>query len=290
MIVRDYAESVRAQAILGDHREILLEMALDLEEEILSIGSRHFTQEQLDEAAAQIENFADRHPLSDRFGFESTHVEVSEGGAIAALLSVPIAPMRGLEGAGNTSDAIMRVAALGRTVGHIVRYLPVNVRWQLELLLIELQSLDLVQQAGSDFTRLSASIERASKTAETMPADVRKEIEVGLTSLERSQEGIQTTLRAASETLGDLDQSLAQAQDVLGGVKAATVDLAKAGAAWERTAKATKELVDTVVAIRPSDDKAGDGDEVGFDIGDYERTSSEIHAVVVQLRGLLADT
>jgi len=96
---------------------------------------------------------------------------------------------------------------------------------------------------------------------------MRKEIEAGRTSLERSQEGIQTTLRAASETLGDLDHSLAQAQDVLGGVKAATVDLAKAGVAWERTAKATKKLVDTVGAIRPPDDQAGAGNEVGFDIG-----------------------
>ena len=290
IMIHDYADRPRAKALLGDRQPALLELAIEFEQEILEIGRRHFSSRQLELAKREIEAFADGHPLSDRFDFDATHLDRSDGNAILSLLTMPMAPMRGMEGIGNTPDAIMHVAALASTVGDIIRYLPVSIRWQVELLLLEMQSLDVVRQASADFTRLSESFERASIAAETLPADVRQEIEAAFTSLDESQENIQTTLHAARETLTELNQSLTQAENVMGLVSQTTTDLTEAGAAWGHTAETMNEFVVTIQSLQEPDDAADGSDGGGFDIKDYERAGIQVQAAAAELRGFLNDT
>lgn len=145
-------------------------------------------------AEEKIETWSREHPI------ESLHF-------IRPSLTILLADELGGQDLGTfeiVEAVAVGVADLSQQMSAYANYLPKQARWQTELLLESLTATEKVDQALSEFVRVSRDIDRLTSLAETAPNTVAKERAIILKALSR-----------------DLDRALA----VLDGQRRATLEV-----------------------------------------------------------------
>jgi hypothetical protein len=282
----------------GDQQALAVDALQRLEREISDIGRKHFGAEIIEEAAPNIERFAKTQPFSYDSELGSPGPETAVGSSwdrtLLSVVSTPLAPLRGIEGVGDTPSAINKVAQTVTDFTRVVRQLPAIIRWQSELLLLELDSLPSVVEARKSMDRVSTAAESFSKTAETLPGEFRQEVEAAIQASEESQEAFRATLAEARKTVEDVTGSLEEAKGTAQSVRDAAAKLAETAAAWEATAKAVNGVLVTYRGISgdegESDAEPVEPEEEGpSDIELYAQAAVEIRKGAEELRALMLD-
>jgi hypothetical protein len=272
--LRHYVKDGPGHTKFGDKQHLAIEAAVNIEQDLLALGRRFFTEELIKETAPVIEEAVSRHPLTTSLYVPGTSASGQDSGAVGAILSVPMAPVRGLEGVGGTPDAIDRFSAVAAVFAQHLDSAPERLRWQMELLMLELESLDTVVSLRENIDRLTRSSAQLAASAETLPGDVRAELE--------------TLLESSESRIRMLNDALATAETVSANAKATTAELAQAGAAWEAAVDSLNELVASVRGPEPGPD-APPRDGEPFRVSDITRAAEEIQTATGELRLLLAD-
>ncbi|MHC4217586.1 MAG: hypothetical protein ACYSU7_03935 [Planctomycetota bacterium] len=260
----------------GDQQQLAIDAARTTEEEFLVLAHRFFPDELIETTTPEIESAAARHPLTTDILVPGASAS-GGGGAADAVLSVPMSPVRGLEGIGGTPDAIDRFTAVAAVFAQHLDTAPERLRWQLELLALEADSLESVVELRENFDQLASSVDRIATTAETLPADIRAELDEAL-------RGADTRIAALKEVLDKSEVVAAQA-------RATTEALAEAGVAWEATVDSANEFMAAVGQMTGSGDTAAapGPDAEPFQINDVTLAAEEIRNTTAELRGLLDD-
>jgi cell division septum initiation protein DivIVA len=182
---------------------------------------------------------------------------------------------------------------------------PALVRWQTQLLYMELTETPSFVKAESGFQDISQSFVRLANVSETLPQDVREQVQIALDDVIDDQPEIRETLDQARETVNTANEALERAQQ-LGETIERSIDAAtRAGEAWQATAEAATETIKQVHAFRrpPTRREAaglGEGEAAvdegdatwerrRFDIREYTQTAEALSATAVQFRDLLAE-
>ncbi len=184
----------------------------DVRQATLQIGYEHFGRELIEKAQDDIsamaqrqilntnQVFADRMPLSSAIA-----VTANRNSDLRALMNIPMAPVGALQGAANAPVALQDMAMVASSIARVVQNLPERIRWQTELLLYELESLDTIQALREDSRRLSLAAEQLATTTQGLPDEVRKTLE----DLEAQQPELRKTLAEARETIALAHETVA---------------------------------------------------------------------------------
>ena len=289
--------------LLGDQQPLAKETLARMEEEILSIGRKTFGEEMIVKASEEMERIAQQLPYQMSGSQSPIKVMIPTSGASGStammneFLKLPLAPFRGLEGVKDTSGAINNFSQTVQVLGEMVRGMPERIRWQTELLLLEIESSDSMTKWSDGIERTSKSLEALTKTADALPAEVRRQLDAAIASAGDAQEKFRATLQEADKTLQGLNTSIASADGLAKSVKDGSGELARTAAAWEATAKAVEAVLKTWQEIAAPKDKpepaaaaaAGAKEEKSASVEDYGRMAAEIRGASVELRGLLND-
>jgi hypothetical protein len=145
---------------------------------------------------------------------------------------------------------------------------PRLLRWEIELLTRELSRQPNMQTLLSNSTSLTASLDRASRTAEELPDRVTREREAIMREL-KDQEGQLISLSA------EIKQTL------------------EAGDAMSTSLNTTLGTFDALMKRfgvgEPGPEKPPDPDAKPFDILDYAKTAAEVAAMADELQGVLKE-
>ncbi len=266
--MRLYLTMGQGRTLFGDLQPLIVDAAAATEKDLVEIGYRYFPKDVMDEVSDDIEAIAADNPIGVDLHSGALRMPEATGakqrGAIDSILG---APVRGLEGVGSTPEAIHAATQAFEEFMRLVQQLPQYVRWQTELLLLQVESQDAVVQTREDLDRISRSIESIALTVDTLPADLRKELD--------------TALNEARVTIEALDTSLDKARSIAADVNEATANI-------KDTADTVNEIVAAVVPA-PSAEPPVTSDSEPFDMKDVLRTTEQLHATTVELRGLVAD-
>ncbi len=262
------------KAWFGDEQQLAVECARRLVADLVAVGEEFFPKETIEKATRDVESFAIRLPEVQIAGASiARSAEAGKSGSgLDAVLSVPMAPVSGLAGVGDTPSSIVYAAQSATQLGQVVEGLPEQTRWQMELLFLELGSLQGVTDVRRDLTRVSESIASIAATAETLPQDVQKQVA--------------KTLDEARTTIREVDTSLATADKVVASIDETSKTLRETAVALQATAETVEAIVKSAAPENPSSQDASPNDDT---ITELLKTSEHLHATATELRSLIGD-
>jgi len=238
--MRQYFEDGDGRGLFGPHQDIAVRAARQIEADIERIGRMLLPEDRLAKAREDAQSFARANPI--RGGFASTVARTPPAGEDApntfqAILGLPLAPFRVFEGVDRGAEAIRDFTRVADRFTDHFEALPETTRWQLLLLLLDLQNDPTVNTTVASFERLSHSSERLSRSAETLPGQLRREAEALIEQVDARQANIQTTLQQADRTATTVHRALEQVDRAAATLEETARSVAEAGRAWDETAR-----------------------------------------------------
>lgn len=233
-------------------------LAIDVSSELLVaahvLGERFLTPKELDRVTQDVNTLVREQPMRGEFVAESVQslVTASEASPIFDwVTAIPMSPFRALQGVDQGAQSIREFNETAMEMSRIVSAMPRLVRWNLELLALDVGQHGNIEAGLASFESLAHSAESLSATADALPETMRTLLE----EAERS-----------GKNLGPLAQSLERT----------AVAVSAAGNAWGGlVAEISKPPADPSKPSRP------------FDIREWEQTAVQISTAATELRALL---
>jgi hypothetical protein len=260
-----YLSTGDGRALFADQQAIAAEAASRIEQEVVDLGGVFLSNRQLARLKKQVDEVVAEHPIHGTFVAEALIHGLSDPKrreSFTWVTDLPMAPFRALSGVSDTAQAVQNFNETAREFTAVVNDLPQLSRWQLELLLYDVEELETVERALSAAESVGQGAIEFSNAAATLPEDLGAEMSARLSE--------------AQAALAQLDAALARAQ-ALGEPLTHVADrVAEASAQW------TALLTDM---------RSDDGDEGGrpFDVREYESAAARIADTSRALRELVAD-
>lgn len=232
----------------GQYQPLAVETVTAMYDELLVIARRHLPSDMVERASREIEAVAKRYPWS--YGmFDQQRLakaEPAQLGVIGDVLKIPMTPVSGLQGVADVPAAIYSVS---ETVAELGRQLPQRTRWESELLLLELDSLDSVVQTRDNLRRFTDSVESGVKAFDAMPAEMRQEAGKLLADVDQMQPSIQKTVADARQTVEQADavaeklnSAMQKTNDASTVLKKVSEDVAKVAPSFEAGGRELAEM------------------------------------------------
>ncbi len=288
--LRLYVESGQGSTLYGDHQELVVETMRRIESKIEDIGRNFMGAEEFSDAQRQILRFAEQHPVQESFSnlvIYATQARPGQPPPFAEVIAIPMAPFTALRGVDRTASAIFSVRQSMDRITDVVEQLPESVRWELMLLLMELDDAPVVESLLTSVSTLSESSARFADTAEKLPHDLREQASVLVKEIDEKQANAQATLEKTERAAVAIEQSLAAAKSTFEQVGLAAQTIKETAREWESAVGATSGLVTDVTQWsqgRPEKDPNNT-----TSVKDYQATLQSVNESATELRALLAD-
>ncbi len=279
--MRFYLASGEERNRFGQQQHQAIAMAGDMETQFLALGARYFSQAVIDELKDEVESIAGRNPITEVASITALNAAEAaaptEKSALGGILAIPLMPVTGVSGIKDAAGSIDSATRAFESFTTVTQVLPEQIRWQSEILLLEIDSLDTVVKVRDDLARLSASVESISKTAATMPQDVRRELDLALKDVEPTLDRIQTVLGDARKVMEQGD--------------AVSQNFARAAEAWDQTAQSVNEVLKSYKALQGPDAPPPDPNAPPqpSDLDQFTTAAEKTNAAAESLRALLAE-
>ena len=316
--IAEYLRRGAGQNIFGRWQSDAVSAAGEILTAIEAVGRRHLSPERHAQLVRQIDAYAREHPIQGIFEHEMVKdfAEADEGrNLIQQWLG---APFRAVGQVGKGLDPTARLAQSVDRMTELLRDYPAMVRWQAQLLALDLERLTAVETVVASVQRFAETAAELQATAAGLPEQTRGELETLLETVDARQGALQQTVAETRDAIAAADAALARADGVAERVERISAAAVEAGEAWRRTAEAAQATVAAVqgltgrgkagatggaanegAAARPRGMAAPSGGDAGaasaeappggFDIAAYTETAATLEAATVELRLLLAD-
>lgn len=267
-----------------------------LESDVRAIADTVLDDAQLTAATAQIEEFSRAHSLTRGFGrqIEGNESRVWSGyAALESVLAVPLSPFRALQGIDTGAQAIAEFASVADRFSTVVNSMPESLRWQLELLVFDLDDTPSLKALETGATTLAASSSRLATVAEALPQQIDRSVQSAIDRVVDPAHGVTPIVadaRAAAaevnQALASLDRAVAGARDLTTGLDRVTAEFGSAGKEWAGALTVLRDITGA------SSDKAPPNPESAsrpFDVREYGTAAAELARAAAELRSTLLE-
>ncbi len=278
-----YLGSGEGSQLFGAHQEIALSTAIRIETEIERIGRELLEQAMFEQTQRDLRAFAQANPMRGAFSKTLAYAsEVKKGtpGPVETVINLPLAPFRAIEGVDRTSVAIRDFSNTAERFSDIVEELPETTRWQLLLLLYELEETEMVQSFLASLRQFAESSAKLTETSEKLPGQIRAELSDLIEQVDEKQANLQQTLERTEAAGKSLTELAAQVDVTAKTLSTTSKDVGQAGQAWQATVEsigATFKKPDAEQEAKP---------ESKFELAELNATAQTITDAAVEIRRL----
>ncbi len=285
---RMYLEEGEGSALFGDAHQVALNGSKRLEVEIQRIGVIFLKDDVFEATRKNVIEFAHNNPIRGTFSnviVYATEVQKDQPNPFVSVLKIPMTPFRAIEGVDRTASAIHRFSDTAERFSDIIDELPESSRWQLQLLLFDLEEADMTKSFLKSLEQVSESSARLEKTAKELPEQLREQLTQFVEDIDKKQAALQQTLQQAEKTSLALNTTLEKLDQTAGAFNTVAKDVTETAQAWENAAKTTGQVVREFNKLRPSPRK----EESSFNIRDYRDTAEQTSRAANDIKALLAE-
>ncbi|MHC5179253.1 MAG: hypothetical protein ACYSOS_01860 [Planctomycetota bacterium] len=276
-------------SIHGDQRPRVVAFVDKVEEDIERIGHLFLPDERFEEIKSNIYRFSVQHPVDGTYSnlvVFATQEKKEEVGVLMKTLSIPMAPIRALEGVDNTAQAIYKVRDSVERFTDVAEQMPESTRWQMSILMDDFEESEMTQSFLESLNDFSQSSTQLVEVIESMPEQMRAELLTVLEESDESQQQLQTTLQMAAEAAGRIEKTLAQFDTASQTLTITAKEANDAAVAWEAASDSIQDLVQMFKG-KPRDPNA----PPGFGMRDFDnmllnagQTADKVGAAVAQIQ------
>ncbi len=284
---RKYLEEGEGSALFGEAHEVARNGAKRVEAEIERIGLIFLKNEVFEATRKNVIEFAHNNPIKGTFSniiVYATEVQKDQTNPFLSVLKIPMTPFRAIEGVDRTASSINQFSDTAERFSDIVAELPESSRWQLQLLLFDIEETNMVKSFLNSLSQFSESSSRLEKSVEKLPEQLRKQLTQFAEDIDSKQANLQQTLQQAEKTSIAVNNTLEKLNQATSSFDAAVKDVTETAQAWETAAKATGEVVQEFNKNKSSQKKASP-----FNIKDYHDTAVQTSQAANDIKALLAE-
>lgn len=289
----------QAKASLGKDRfgpvqDIYVSAVLALETRAEEVASSAFPPDALAKLRPEVAALAQKYKPTQR----PDEMLVAASDLMSRMLYIPLSPVSGLRGVGDTPGAINKFTEQAGDIGRIIERLPERMRWQTELLLLEaehtgavakaLENLELaiaeVNAMKQEFAKVADAVHKAPEDARAMLQEVLAQEPAIAKDLAR----IESSVKMSKELVADADQVVQRAATVIGDSRLLLADAERSAGAIRSV---TLEIRGLVADLRqPSAQTTTTTSSGGDDVTPVklQAMAAEIHVATSEVRKLLA--
>ncbi|MHC4712416.1 MAG: hypothetical protein ACYTAN_03965 [Planctomycetota bacterium] len=286
--LRIFFEEGEGSKFFGEYQYIVVEAMHDIEGEIEGIGAEFLDEDLLEVTRGNIKEFARANPVTGLFSnlvVFATEVRPGKPNPFVSVLNVPMAPFRALEGVPRTATAISDFTATAERFAGVVSSLPESARWQLLLLLYDLEDTEMMESLLESTALLAESSTRFAEVAENLPEQLREELSILVEQMDAKQEGLQGTLAQAETTTAAVERALEKVGEAAVSLETAAKGVTETARAVQSAVEATgKTAVEVRDAFPPREET-----ESSFEMEDLRGFAEEVTRAAVELRALTAE-
>ena len=285
---RIYIEEGEGSSLFGEAQKLALDAAKRLESEIERIGGIFLKDDVFETTRKNVTEFAQSNPIRGVFSnvtIYATEERKDQPNPFLSVLKIPMTPFRAMEGVDRTASAIHQFRDTAERFSDIVAEMPESSRWQLQLLLFELEETEMVKSFLNSLKQFAENSNRLEELIKKLPENLREQLTQFIEDMDRKQEGMQKTLHQAEKTTSAVNTTLEKLDKVTGSLDTASVSITTTAQAWENAAKATGQIVEEYNKSKQlSKEKEGES----FDISEYRATAEQISQAANDIQKLLA--
>jgi len=284
---RMYFEEGEGSALFGEAHEIALNGSKRLEEEIQRIGFMFLKDDVFEMAGKNVTEFAHKNPIKGTFSnviVYATEAQKNQPNPFLSVLKIPMTPFRAIEGVDRTASSIRQFSDTAERFSDIVAELPESSRWQLQLLLFDLEETTMTKSFLNSLAQFSESSSRLEKSVEKLPEQLREQLTQFVEDIDSKQGNLQQTLQQVEKTSVAVNNTLEKLNQATHSFGAVVKDVTETAQAWETAAKATGEVVQEFKTNRSVQKEAS-----SFNISDYHDTALQTSQAANDIKALLAE-
>ncbi|MCH7925886.1 MAG: hypothetical protein IIC51_10170, partial [Planctomycetes bacterium] len=208
----NYFQSGEGKNLFRDQQPLAIQAAARVQKAVETVARKHIAADQLPDVIRSLESYARANPMHGIFvhevpeSFSAGH----EGKSVLShVLDVPLELIRsGRRALDPTSSGAQ---ALDRFTELMADY-PALVRWQAQLLWLELENSTSFRTTMSGIESFSQNSERLIATAEALPQQLREELRLALDDIDGRQPELRKTLEQAQSTAEAVTDTIKQIQ------------------------------------------------------------------------------
>ena len=288
--LRIYFEEGTGLSVHGDQRPQAIAFIEMVETDIERIAHLFLTDKQFEELKINVYHFSRQHPIEGVYAnliVFATQEKEEEVGMLMKTLSIPMAPIRALEGVDNTANAIHKVSNSVDRFTDVAEQMPESTRWQMSILVDDFEESEMTQSFLKSLDDFSKSSTRLVEVLDTMPQQMRAELLTVLEESDQSQQQLQTTMQNAVEASAHVEKMLAQLNTTSQTLNITAQQASDAGVAWENASDSIQELIGMFKSDKPKDPNA----PPGFGMRDFDtmllnagQTADKVGNAVAQIQ------
>ncbi|NLX14116.1 MAG: hypothetical protein GXY44_10755 [Phycisphaerales bacterium] len=285
--LRLYFTEGEGQALFGESQHIAVEAAQKLEADIARIGSAFLTPDKLASTRKEVERFAAENPMTGVFSRNVVRTPPPEkdvANPFVSIITMPLAPFRTFEGIDRGAEAIKGFTVVADRFTDIVDGLPETTRWQLELLIYELEESELILRFLASMEEFTASTKDLVATADRLPEQLREQTGKLIEEIDARQANLQASLKHTETAATAIEKAMQRVNEAATTLDTTSHSVTETARAWEsaahtigQTVKEFQKEPGTAPATRP------------FDINDYRSTAEALTQTAVELRTLTTE-
>jgi hypothetical protein len=283
---RAYLEDGEGSNLYGEGQQIAVSYAKRIEAEIERIGRAFLKDDEFETTRKNINEFANANPIKGAFTgviVFATEAQKDQANPFMSVIKIPMTPFRAIEGVDRTATAVNRFTDTAERFSDIVNGLPESSRWQLQLLLYDLEETDMTKSFLASLTQFSESSSRLSKSVEELPKQLRAELSQFTEETNEKQENLRKTLEQAEKTTLAITNTLQQLDKTSGSLGNVAKDITQTTQAWESAAKTTGDVIQELNKRKETPEKTE-----SFDINEYRAAAEQTSQAAKDIEKLLA--
>jgi len=286
----NYFKDGEGKHIFGEHQHLAITTSEKIQTEIERIGKIFLNDNTYNETQNKINKFAQANPITGNYSNTIvfvTKVQPSGQSLFNNVINLPLAPFKAMTGVDRTASAIYGLRDSANHVADVAEELPESVRWQLLLLLMEMEETKVVNTFLESMSEFSQSSVRIADSTEKLPEQMREQLSILIEEVDAKQASLQMTLDKAEKTAATVERSLAKANEVADSFGRTAGSVNEAAVAWEKSAEATKLALREFGKLKPV--RKDPNSKSSFNINDYRDTAETVTMAADELRTLTAE-
>jgi hypothetical protein len=284
---RMYLDEGEGSTLFGEAHETACNGSKRMESEIERIGSIFLKNDVFEAARKNVMTFANKNPIKGTFSnviVYATQAQKGQQNPFLSVLKIPMTPFRAIEGVDRTASAIHHFSDTAEHFSDIVAELPESSRWQLQLLLFDLEEANMTKSFLNSLAQFSESSSQLSQSVAKLPEQLREEMKQFTEDIDSKQTNLQQTLQQAEKTSLAINDTLEKLDKTTSSFNAAAKEATVTAQAWETTAKAAGEVVQEF-----NKKSASQKEPSSFNIRDYHDTAVQTSQAANDIKALLAE-
>lgn len=284
----EYFKSGHGSELFGKYQSLAVNAAGQIQEHIERIGKVFLDTKTFIITQNKVYEFSRTHPIGKKYAESivfATEAKDGQPSLFDDVINISLVPFKAVEGVPGRVVGTHKLSESADHFSDIVESLPESARWQLLLLLYDMEKTDMVKSALANMNEFAESSSRFANSAEKLPEQLRQQISILIEEIDAKQENIRATLKTAQETAAAMNLTMAETNKAADSIDRTAKSVAETARAWDSAAKTIGEVVKGFTREKPPKTEAGPP----FNINDYRATAETVSQTVSKMQELTVE-